>query len=234
MKLSKVKQLVKSQRVVNSAIRQILWQNLSSLVQNAPRLAKAEMNAYRSIGAKKVVDSFDTKSAIFWGVFAQCEDRGIQYIPEDEIEKLADKAPTMSNDVKIQQKAAASGRTIQEIKEREMKNYREAMEKANERVKTATASIMDGEYKSIHETEEIDDLAEITAETLCKKATEAIDWLIDWDKPDYAEIMIIREDLKNLEKFLSIEENEDTSVEELSLTGEQSAQEKAYMRIVNG
>jgi hypothetical protein len=234
MKLSTIKNSIKSQRLITSAIRDMLWQNLSSLTFNAPRLARAQMNAHRSDGAQKVVDQFNKKSANFWALFAMADSRGMQYDVEDEIMKLTNKTPKMSSDAELEKLAISSGFPIERIKADEKKAYMKKMAMVDEKFKVALAAVMDGEFQGIEDTETMDERITIKAEKLSDLADNLQEWLISWDKPDYAEMIIVKKDIATIQKFVEIEENQDETTEELNFTGETSMQEKAYMRIVNG
>lgn len=235
MKLSQIKNSIGSQRLITAAIRDMLWQNLSSMTFNAPRLARAQLNAHRSQGAKKVVDQFNEKSANFWTLFAIADSRGMQYDVEEEVLKLTSKPPKMSSDAELEKLAEISGFTIDRIKEDEKKAYIKKMALADNKFAVALAAVMDGEFQNIEDEEAMDDRLTIKAEKLSDLADSLQEWLMSWDKKDFGEITIVKEDIATIKTFVAREENvDDTETEELGLSGETSMQEKAYMRMVNG
>lgn len=233
MKLSQIKNVIKSQRVINGIVRQMLWQNLSNLTFNAPRLGRAEKNAHRSEGAKKVVDQFNQKLAIFWGLFAQADAMGIQYDVTDEVTKLICKPMKLTSDKDINALAEATGFSIERIKADELKTYEKRLSQEDEKLKTTLTAIMNGEFHNILDDVALEELATIKAESALEKADGVQTWLLTWDKKDWAEMIIVKADMDILKKYVAIEENQDVSTEEIG-SSSNSMQETAYMRIVNG
>lgn len=206
MKLSQILTF-SSQRLISACLRYMLWQRLSTIVATFPRLARAEMNAHRSEGARKVIANFEQQRAEFWTIFAEAESIGTDYDINAELDRMSSTPRKPASPEQIKQLAEATGLSAKTIESNMQEQRSKALATQMESRKSVEVALYEGEFKNTET--ELD--PEVPADQLDAQAEKLVLWLATWTKPDYAELMVIRKDRELLAKLSAIEELADTS-----------------------
>lgn len=206
MKLSQILTF-NSQRLISASLRYMLWQRLSAIVAMFPRLARAEMNAHRSEGARKVISSFETQRSEFWSIFAIAESNGTEYDITAELDRMSSTPRKPASAEQVKQLAEATGLSAKTIEANMQEQRSKALALQMESRKSVEVALYEGEFSQTET--ELDPT--VPAEQLDAQAEKLVLWLSTWTKPDYAELMLIRKDRELLHKLSEIEDVVDTS-----------------------
>lgn len=210
MKLSQITTRISSQRLIAATIKYMLWQRLSTMAATFPRLARAEMNAHKSATAQRVVANFEQTRSEFWTVFAVAESRGVEYDISEELDRMTTTPRKPTSLDQINKLAEATGMPVGTIQANMEAQRMKALGTAMETRAALETAVYEGEFKTIDddETNEID--PECPAEQMDAQAEKLVLWLATWNKPDWAELVIIKNDRALLHKLSEIEEVTDT------------------------
>lgn len=210
MKLSHITTRISSQRLIAATVKYMLWQRLSTMAATFPRLARAEMNAHKSATAQKVVASFEQTRSEFWTVFAVAESRGIEYDISEELDRMTTTPRKPTSLDQINKLAEATGLPAGTIQANMEANRMKALGTAMETRTALETAVYEGEFKTIDDDESAID-PECPADQMDAQAEKVVLWLATWNKPDWAELVIIKNDRALLHKLSEIEEVTDTT-----------------------
>jgi len=174
-----------------------------------PRLARAEMNAHKSATAQKVVTNFENTRSEFWTVFAVAESRGIEYDIPEELDRMTTTPRKPTSLEQINKLAEATGLSVATIQTNMEATRMKALGQAMETRSALESAVFEGEFKVDGDVEEQGIDPECAADQIDAQAEKLVLWLATWNKPDWAELVIIKNDREILHDLSQIEDRED-------------------------
>ena len=195
MKLATIRTFA-STRIARAIASYVQFTSLSTMASSVMRLPNAIKQAHRSLPAAVMVDKFNKACSTYWAVTQYLADSHDVVIDN---ESMAAKAVTKKMvAIKPEEMAAlaeATGLTIAEVTAKRKEVYAKAIANESAHYDALLGAIEATEYDT---TIEFDDI-EVDAEAAHKKAVEVATWVSTWDRPDYAELVLIKQDRTRLE-----------------------------------
>ena len=183
--------LLNSTRAVQSVLSYVQFISMGAMASNIARLPAAEKMADRSKPAQALVNKMREARSTYWAVTQQLGDAfNMIHDLESDCDKAVITRPIAIDPVQMQQLADASGMTVAEVTGKRQAVVAKAMAGEEERSRHLQNFITEGEWDTSIEFEEI----EVDAEKVHAKICEVAAWICTWQKPDYAELMLLKHD----------------------------------------
>jgi len=193
-----------SSRLINSTIRYAIFVKLSYLVTVFQRLPGAEKNAHRSERARELVQSFDRITSEFWALFAEALERGINIDFREEVEKLTGRTSPLPDEKQMAAVADATGISISTIRAKAIEDRARELGRKQEAMSGLIARLEEREFVVTDE-DEVGDI-DIKASAVLGQLEKLGVWLGTWSKPDYAELILLKQDRIRLEEIAERED----------------------------
>jgi len=201
MKLATLKTL-NSKMVARSVAQYVQFVALAQMASNIARLPNAEKMAHRSIPAQVMVNRFETNLATYWTINQYLSDSHDVVIDvETACAKAVSKKMSTIKPEEMKALAEATGLSIAEVTAKRQATFAKALAAESANYEMLLDRVNAGEFTG----GEFDEL-EVSATVAHDKAVEVATWISTWDKPDYAELVLIKADRVRLEKLALIEQ----------------------------
>lgn len=201
MKLATLKTL-HSTKVARAVAQFAQFVSLAQMASAIPRLANAEKMADRSVPAQLVVNKFNDNMVTFWTTTQYLSDSHDVVIDVETLcAKAVSKKMSAIKPEELKAIAEATGLSIAEVTAKRQATYAKALAAETHNYETLLDRVNASEFCGGDFDEQ-----EVSAEVAHNKAVEVAAWIGTWDKPDYAELMLIKADRLRLEKLALIEQ----------------------------
>jgi hypothetical protein len=201
MKLATLRTL-NSNKVARAVAQYVQFVAISQMASAIPRLPNAEKMADRSVPAQLVVNKFNDNMVTFWTVTQYLSDTHDVVI---DVETLCAKAVvkkiTAVKPEELKALAEATGLSVADVTAKRQATFAKALAQESANYKSLLDRVNGSEFCG----GEFDEL-EVSATVAHDKCVEVASWIATWDKPDYAELVLIKADRLTLEKLALIEE----------------------------